>query len=549
MVTEPPSGTAAQGEGAAAALAAAERALAAGDAAAARRVLAGVDVALAPDPVIVRRQTLLARALLAEGRAPEAVAALGVLDDLTGVAGAERAEALLVRAQAREAGGDRLGAIRDRALAHGQLTPQSASANRAALLALLRSTPQDALRAALAQAGGGVYGSWLELGLALQAAPAERPARLATWRARYPNHPAADALAQAPGFLPKAAPPGPIHGPVAVLLPLSGALAEVAGAVQEGLVEAHLDARERRVALRFYDAAREPGAVYDAALAQGAQAVIGPLRKEAAAELARRAALPVPTLALNAPEGGGRAANLYVLSLDPLDEVRAAQQHAWEAGARRAALLYPNDAWGERLLVMMRDAWRARGGVVLAVQGYDPQARDYGPAVAALLGIEDGERRHRELTRVLGTPLAYQPGPRQDLDVVLLAASAAQARLIEPQLRYHGAGRVPVYATAQVWEGGDPARNLDLEGVTFCDAPLALAASGGPGARLRALGADAYAALTRLPELMAGTPYAGASGTLRAQPDGHIARELPCARFEAGVPRVLGGAPALAQRP
>jgi uncharacterized protein len=541
-----------------AALGSAETALRAGDAGGARRALAGIDVATLPDAVILRRQTLLARVLLAERRPQDAVAALGLLDAVTEAPAAQRASGLLVRAQARAQSGDRAGAIRDRALAHAHLGADDAAHNVAGLLDLLASVPPAALRAELAGSGGGVYGSWLELGLALHAPPAARAQQLALWRTRYPNHPAlaavepsaglaaspAPGLTQQPGFA------GPVSGPVAVLLPLTGALEGVSAAVQDGLLGAHFDLRGRGFALRFYDTAAGTVAAYETALAQGAQAVIGPLRKEDAAALARRGTLPVPTLALNAPDEGAGARHLYVLSLDPLDEIRAAQQRAWDAGARRAAVLYPGDAWGERLMVMMRDAWRARGGIVTAVHSYAPRGRDHGPVVAALLGVEEGARRHRELVRLLGAALAYQPGPRQDLDVVLLAATAEQARLVQPQLRYHGAARVPVYTTAQVWEGGVPALNRDLDGIAFCDAPLAFGETGsaqrGPSARLQALGADAYLALRHLPELVAGRTFAGASGTLHAQANGHIGRELPCARFEDGVPRPLGAPPALA---
>lgn len=538
---------------------AAQALLAAGDTAGARARLTAIDVTDLDDALILRRQAVLARVLLAEGQPDAAVAALDALDTLSGAPADDRARALTVRAQARAARGDAIGAIRDRALAAPALRDAAEIANRDALIELLRGVPRARLAEALADAGPGIHGSWLELGLALQDDPATRAASLARWQDRYPGHPARAALAgrPAPAGAPLApAPPGlvpvgPITGTVVVLLPLSSELEAVARAAQDGLLAAWYAAPEPRPELRFADTGNgSVGAAYDAAVAQGAQAIIGPLRKEAVAELAARGTLPVPTLALNAPDSGVLAGNLFVLSLDPLDEVLAAQAHAWNRGLRRAAILYPTDPWGERLFELMRDAWVARGGTVRAVQGYPPGARDPGAAVAAVLGIAAGAQRHRRLEQLLGTPLGYQPGPAQDVDVLLLAATAAQARLVEPQVRYHGATDLPVYATAQAWDlASPPGLNRDLEGLAFCDTPYSLGTApvrvdlppAGGLARVQALGHDAYLALTGLSALAGGGSIAGLSGTLHDAGGGRIGRQLPCARFTAGTPRLLDG--------
>lgn len=540
---------------------AAQALLAAGDTVGARSRLAAIDVTNLDDALILRRQTVLARVLLAEGKPDAAVAALDALDTLSGAPAddraRDRARALIVRAQARAGRGDAIGAIRDRALAAPTLRDAAETANRDALTELLRGVPRALLAETLADTGPGIYGSWLELGLALQDDPATRAASLARWQDRYPGHPARAALVglPAPAGAPLTATPptlvpvGPITGTVVVLLPLSSELEAVARAAQDGLVAAWYAAAEPRPELRFVDTGSGGvGPAYDAAVAQGAQAIIGPLRKEAVAELAARGTLPVPTLALNAPDAGPLAGNLFVLSLDPLDEVLAAQEHAWNRGLRRAALLYPTDPWGERIFDLMRDAWVARGGMVRAVQGYAPRAHDPGRAVAAALGIGAGEQRHRRLERLLGISLGYQPGPSQDVDVLLLAATAAQARLIEPQVRYHGATALPVYATAQVWDlASPPGLNRDLDGLAFCDTPYSLGTArvradlppAGGLARVQALGHDAYLALTGLAELAGGASIAGLSGTLHHAGGGRIGRELPCARFADGTPRLL----------
>jgi outer membrane PBP1 activator LpoA protein len=138
--------------------------------------------------------------------------------------------------------------------------------------------------------------------------------------------------------------------------------------------------------------------------------------------------------------------------------------------------------------------------------------------------------------------------------MVFLAADAAKARLIRPYLP----GKVPVYATSQIFSGNDQTlTNYDLNGIRFVDMPWLLqpehpavmvyARSIPPlpidRERLYALGVDAF----RLVNLMiAGhaeraLPMDGVSG--RIYLNGHIfQREAMPARFAEGQARV-GDAP------
>jgi uncharacterized protein len=56
------------------------------------------------------------------------------------------------------------------------------------------------------------------------------------------------------------------------------------------------------------------------------------------------------------------------------------------------------------------------------------------------------------------------------VDFIFLAARPSEALLIRPQLRFHYAGTLPIYATSSIY---DPARsdNAELDGVLFADMP------------------------------------------------------------------------------
>jgi hypothetical protein len=140
---------------------------------------------------------------------------------------------------------------------------------------------------------------------------------------------------------------------------------------------------------------------------------------------------------------------------------------------------------------------------------------------------------------------------RNDIDVIFMAASAAQAKLIRPQLRFFDAGDIPVYATGRVYSGRpDPVRNQDLNGIRFPITPWQLehagpddipgleSIRGGNLAPLYSIGYDAWKLLPWL-ELIRQDPdfsFPGQSGVYRAGNNGNLRREPAWAVFSRGRP-------------
>jgi len=119
---------------------------------------------------------------------------------------------------------------------------------------------------------------------------------------------------------------------------------------------------------------------------------------------------------------------------------------------------------------------------------------------------------------------------------------------------------VPVLATSHVYSGSlNAGLDRDLEGLEFCDAPWLFDASAGlpprdqivrsidsargAGARLFALGLDAYALMPYMDWL--GTHpdsyLPGATGQLASDSFGRVHRLLTWVRFENGVARPVSG--------
>jgi len=352
---------------------------------------------------------------------------------------------------------------------------------------------------------------------------------------------------------------------VAVLLPLSGSLAEASTAIRDGMLAAYFDTSDGslRPELRFYDTGANPGdavARYQQAVTDGANFVIGPLRKEAVEALLQQEQLPVPVLTLNQVDTEGNVnASVYEFGLAPEDEAREVARRAWQDGHRRAISLVPQGEWGERVQAAFADEWSKLGGSLLDHPTYDPGEADHSRVISATLNLDASKARQASLVRLLGRQLEFEPRRRQDVDFIFLVATPEQARLIRPQLSFFRAQHVPVYSTSHVYSGQpDQSRDSDLNGLIFCDMPWMLesgsswkelkqgiselwpdnAASRGP---FYALGIDAYRILPYLGRFESSLfgSYHGVTGNLTIDPRQEVHRTLVWAQFKNGLPYLL----------
>jgi outer membrane PBP1 activator LpoA protein len=383
------------------------------------------------------------------------------------------------------------------------------------------------------------------------------------WQQRYPNHPASKAFI--PELLKSLRAAGQTPERLALLLPLNGKLANTAAAIRDGVFAAYYDtpASSSRPQIQVYDSGATPEdtvTAYHQAITDGAQFIIGPLRKESVHALATQPQLAAPVLALNQIEDSALFnPALYQFGLAPEDEAREVARLAWREGFTRTIALLPNTDWGERVYAAFATEWQQLGGVILEAERYDTARTDHGKIISSVLNLDSSKARKQQLSRHLGTKLEFEPRRRQDVDFVFLVASSRQARLIRPQLRFYRASSLPVYTTSRVYSGQpDANKDADMNGIIFCDMPWTLESGGNwnhlqqtintswPGnasryRRLYALGIDAYRLTPYLGELgnnMFGA-YHGVTGNLSLGARGRIERSLRCAKFSRGLPVLL----------
>jgi outer membrane PBP1 activator LpoA protein len=416
---------------------------------------------------------------------------------------------------------------------------------------------------------------WMELAIIIKSPHPDSIAfkqSLDHWQQRFPDHPAtqeilANLIEISPNLYPEIK-------KIALLLPLTGKFAEAATAIQDGFITAWYNdpSTHRRPLVNVYDTnTTSIDEVYQTAVDEGADLVVGPLEKPTIEALVRRDSLPVTTLALNQldlspagiPSWTPKHDKLYQFGLSPEDEARQIAERAWLDGHMRAIALTPESEWGKRVFKAFEQRWETLGGQLLTHRSYTPNKENYSLLAREVLQTVGSKPLIAEARAAAGEEHS-EPRPRRDADFVFLAGFPGEIRQIQPDLVSHSRGTLPVYSTSHVYSGMIN-RSMDspLNGIIFGDMPWILGPSPGDSTELRdtvlrnwpktartyprlyAFGIDAYHILPQI-ELLRAHAFArfvGETGRLRMDQYGRIHRQLSWARFVNGMPTLLGENP------
>ena len=435
---------------------------------------------------------------------------------------------------------------------------------RTSLLAGLRDQRDRGVRFDAQSIQDQTVRGWLELGEISNGARARSlgsDAAFARWRERYPNHPALEILAQAE---PPPLTAGLPHGQIALLLPFGGPAAAQSATVRDGFLSAYYQLPAgQRPPLQLYDtSAISVSTALASARSAGSSIIVGPLTREEVIAVADSGAQAVPVLALNfLPAERPAPAGVFQFALSPEDEARQVARRILADGHHRGIAVIPVGDWGTRVREAFTRELQAGGGSLLAEAAYDPAGHDYGVQLRSVLRIDDSVARHDRLQSVLGTRLNFEPRRRADIEFLFVApATANNARLIEPQLRYFYAGDVPSYTLSNAYEPDSTASNEDIDDLRYPDMPWMIsddAAIDTIRASVQQAWADRTAWRTRLfafgydaCQLMlamggpchdvADIQIDGLTGQLRFDAERRVQRELTWVQIRNGEPRRLG---------
>lgn len=434
------------------------------------------------------------------------------------------------------------------------------------------------------------------------------------WILLWPEHPASLNLPADLQLLKQLA--GHQAQRIAVLLPLTGRLATAASAIRDGILSSFYEStRQTNIApnIQFYDTNNvDINFLYDQAVINGAELVIGPLSKSNIAILAKRKNLPVNTLALNNLNYGNNdnekdntdpnaqiyvnspevliteesteeltdtqnldqeiaseliteqsstllntQKSLYQFGLSVEEEVNQIAERAWRDGHRRAMIIVPDRAAGQRSADQFVQSWQAIGGDIVGNFRYANQ-REYSQLIESAVQVAQSKQRYREMRQTLGKSMEFEPRRRQDIDFIFLVSRPEEARQLKPILAFHYAGAIPVYATSDIFNGESETKaNQDINGIRFTSLPWffdeegnekksidAYTNSSPTYQQLYAFGVDAYRLYPRLEQLkkIKQSHFYGATGRLSVNDDNIIERQQVWAEFKLGRALILSDA-------
>lgn len=404
-----------------------------------------------------------------------------------------------------------------------------------------------------------VLQGWATLGLDVHLygnQPQQLIQHLQQWQTQFPNHPAKDLVNTDMGNIAnwKNSPKQ-----IALLLPIKGNIAPQAQAIMNGFMAAYYQAKQHGLpagSVKMYDTSNANITdLYQQAINDGAQLVVGPLTKANVQSLANDGDITVPTLALNMTNDSSLPNNFYEFALSPQQEAITIADRATQMGYSNAATISPDNSWGNNINQTFSERWTADGGNIVANLAF-AKNKNLKAQISALLNINQSYQRRRALEKVIGRSVSFSPRRRQDIDVIFLNALPQEARQIMPFLRFYYAGDIPVYATSQIYDGHpNPTKDSDLDSVRFTIMPWAL----NPSAQakqlrrnikqlwpesfkqfslLYAFGIDAYDLMTRMGQLQAFPQFGlqANTGTLFLNSDQRIQRQTEWAIFKHGKP-------------
>lgn len=220
---------------------------------------------------------------------------------------------------------------------------------------------------------------------------------------------------------------GPLK--VALLVPLTGANADLGKAMLEAAQLALFATENDRLTLIPRDTTGTPAGAASAAksaIGDGAKLILGPLvaaEVEAVKPVARDAKINVIAFSTATQIAGG---NLFLMGFLPGQEVVREVSFARDKGLKRFAALAPNSQYGHLMGDALREAATAGGGSVVKVEYFDPRATDAAAAIKRLLPSA-------AVAAAGSAPAPATPAPAS-FDALLLPEGGAQLKQIAHQL-------------------------------------------------------------------------------------------------------------------
>ncbi len=397
----------------------------------------------------------------------------------------------------------------------------------------LQKTPVAKLQSTLNKTSDPTEKGWLTLAMTYQNYHQNTKSlvdQLQHWRKENPNHPALSLIPNDAILSQLSQNPYPKH--IALLLPLKGQFSAQGQMVRDGFLSAYYETLSKNPGqtVTFYDTSRTSNiySLYQKAISNGSDMIVGPLTKENVSELSQQNRYPVTTIALNYTDQT-LPKNFFEFGLSPKDEAIQLAIKAREMGYANAIIIAPKDDWSQRIAKPLLTEWQKSGGKIVDSYYYPSRAK-FAEDIPTLL--------HVDSKNISKTKIAE--ARRKDFDAIFLIAQPDDGREIVPLLKYYEASNIPIFSTSVIYSGiPSPEKDHHLNGIIFCDIPWVLHKNAkGLSNRLYAVGRDAALLSNELPRLsqLPNFPINAATGTLTLSSSQHIYRQVPWTEMRNGHP-------------
>lgn len=410
--------------------------------------------------------------------------------------------------------------------------------------------------------------SWLELALTKITAIHNKDNfsnLIEEWQQKYPNHPASHNISE--NIIDHFQTLTKLPLQIALLLPFNSIYNDAAVAIREGFMAAWYEQREYKPIIKIYETSvSNIVAVYQRAINEGADFVVGPLQKKVISKLVETHDTKVTTLLLNLYQGKRDIAAITSDALalpvfrqfyiSPEEKARQVAERSWFDGHARAIIFKTENKLSSRISSAFAEHWQQLGGTVLNSSNIKENLEDIKSSVKNVLNIEQSIKRGKLLHNRLGINIKATPRRRDDIDLIFMAVSPVLARRLVPELRFHETKDIAFYATSYIYTANlDRRLDYDLDGIIFNDMPWVIESKYKYSSlnralekaqkntythhrRLYAFGIDVYQIIPEINWLIINPTerYQGKTGLIQFPKEGKANRKLIWSQFIDGKP-------------
>lgn len=317
---------------------------------------------------------------------------------------------------------------------------------------------------------------------------------------------------------------------VALLLPVTGADAEIGKSIANATAMALTDTNSNNIVITTYDTATGVDVAARQAVAEGNRLILGPLRSDdvlAVANVARPAKIPVISFSNDVGVAGQ---NVFLLGHLPYQSIQRIVNYSRAQGITNFGGIVAKNVYGQRASSDFTRAVYAAGGTLVAVKEADGSAASVDAATRALAAAGN-------------------------VDAVLIGDTGSGATVIVPSLRKSGIKTARILGTDQWNLDGTLSSKTAMRGAWFASVSDALYRQyaekyrvryGKAPARLSSLGYDSVLLVARVAQnwqlgtvfpttrLTDPEGFIGIDGAFRFLPSGLSERMLEVQEVSAG---------------